>query len=205
MFFIREAQIITVLATRLPNYADMEVQTSLVMRNTFTQMNFLTSTKDHKDCMKDVKLCNMPLDPVDLAHEEMVNKLGLGVSDNISLFNLAIREDQNVHYRKTNSDAPFLFLVSYLLATLRFDSDFCPSWTRSLVKKSSCGSEAATGTYHLSTKETHSPSDNHPTNIRSNYPSEDVTVKTATRIFYRRFNEAEPKQKESVNSDKAKL
>ncbi|VDL52760.1 unnamed protein product [Hymenolepis diminuta] len=37
--------------------------------------------------------------------------------------------------KKTNSDVSFSFFVSDLLAMLRFDSDFCPFWTRNPMSK----------------------------------------------------------------------
>ncbi|VUZ56126.1 unnamed protein product [Hymenolepis diminuta] len=38
--------------------------------------------------------------------------------------------------KKTNSDVSFSFLVFGLLAMLRFNSDFCPSWIRKLMSGS---------------------------------------------------------------------
>ncbi|VUZ50846.1 unnamed protein product [Hymenolepis diminuta] len=50
-----------------------------------------------------------PMEPADLICEKTI------------IFELVI-------LRKTNSDVSFSFSVSDLLAMLRFDSDFCPSW-----------------------------------------------------------------------------
>ncbi|KAM3171348.1 hypothetical protein ACTXT7_016782 [Hymenolepis weldensis] len=45
-----------ILATQLSNYADIEVQISSIVGNTFTQMNFSTTTKDPKGYEENVKL-----------------------------------------------------------------------------------------------------------------------------------------------------
>ncbi|VUZ52882.1 unnamed protein product, partial [Hymenolepis diminuta] len=46
-----------------------------------------------------------------------------------TIFNLVL-------LKKTNSGTSFSFLVSDLFATLRFDSDFCPSWIRNPMSRS---------------------------------------------------------------------
>lgn len=52
----REEQIILVLATQSSNYANTEVQISSVVRNSFTQMNISTLTKDSEDYVKIVDI-----------------------------------------------------------------------------------------------------------------------------------------------------
>ncbi|KAM3178662.1 hypothetical protein ACTXT7_002079 [Hymenolepis weldensis] len=100
----------------------------------------------------DYYLCSsyfQPIDPSDLTCEKMISKVGSVVGDNNSLLNLTIREDENVHHYTdivnqlctnfqfgSNSDVSFSFLVSDRLAMLRFDSDFCSSWTRNLMSRS---------------------------------------------------------------------
>ncbi|KAM3173598.1 hypothetical protein ACTXT7_012202 [Hymenolepis weldensis] len=151
----------------------MEARISSIVRNTFTQMNFSTSTKDPKNNVKNVgetfatwytqyrnifmnSMADLPLatritillrgfnrsyhylyssyfqpmDPADLAYEKLISKVSLTDFALISVLVLS---------KKTNSDISFSFLVSDLLAMLRFNSDFSPSWTwnpmlRSLVE-----------------------------------------------------------------------
>lgn len=54
MISYREEQIITVLAKQLSNYTDIETRISSIVKNTVTQMNVSTSTKDSKDYVKNV-------------------------------------------------------------------------------------------------------------------------------------------------------
>ncbi|KAM3171605.1 hypothetical protein ACTXT7_016291, partial [Hymenolepis weldensis] len=162
-----------------------------------------------------------PMDPADLTYEKVISKLGSVVGDNSSLFNFTIREDENVHHyvgivnrlctnfqfgllKKTNSDVSFSFLVSHLHDMLRFESDFCPTWTRNPISRSHVADSNLLQDH------------NYPTNIRSTH-SQDATfaenvvfIKIALsdtslpelqqqwphrrllpRIFYEHFNEAE--------------
>ncbi|VUZ41144.1 unnamed protein product [Hymenolepis diminuta] len=85
------------------------------------------------------------MDPVILSYEKMINKLDSVVCENSSLFILAIIVDENVCFHesvidqiypsleKTISSVSHSFLVFDLLAMLRLESDFCPSWTRNLM------------------------------------------------------------------------
>ncbi|VUZ56174.1 unnamed protein product [Hymenolepis diminuta] len=52
------------MAIQSLNYADMEVQISSIVRNTFNQMNFSTPTKEHADLVKNVGAFhhNSPID-----------------------------------------------------------------------------------------------------------------------------------------------
>ncbi|KAM3172579.1 hypothetical protein ACTXT7_014239 [Hymenolepis weldensis] len=140
-----DARILAGLTKITPCYetfATWHIQYRDIYKNTMTDLSnaIRINILFRKFNRSDNYLCSShvnSMDPADLIYQRMISKLGPGVGDNISLFNFIIREDENVHDYKTNSDASFSFLVSDLLAMLRFDPDSCPSWTRNPMSRRS--------------------------------------------------------------------